>query len=72
MKIFYTDIQNDRNTYRDNIVTKKDDYVITPEIIRDINVIVSFTDKCFFYVIQQRCIQKPVSNMTAKLFYSNS
>ena len=72
MKIFYTDILNDRNIYRDNIATKKDDYVITPEIIRDINVIVSFTDKCFFYVTQQRRIQNPVSNMSTKLFYSNS
>ena len=28
-------IPNDRNTYGDNIATKKDDYVIIPETTRD-------------------------------------
>ena len=39
MKIFSTDIPNDRNMYGDNIATKRDDYVIVPETIRDINVL---------------------------------
>ena len=39
MRIFSVGISNDRNTYGDNIATKKDDYVIIPEITRDINVL---------------------------------
>ena len=36
MKIFSTDIPNDRNIYGDNIATKKNNYVIIPETIRDV------------------------------------
>ena len=36
MKIFSTDIPNHRNVYGDNIATKKDDYAIIPETIREI------------------------------------
>ena len=39
MKIFSRDIPNGRNIYGDNIATKKNDYVIIPEIIREINVL---------------------------------
>ena len=39
MTIFSTVIPNDRNIYGDNIVTKKNDYVIIPETIS--------SDKCF-------------------------
>ena len=39
MVIFSTDIPNDRNIYSDNIATKKTDYVIIPETIREINVL---------------------------------
>ena len=35
MRIFSMGIPNDRNTYGDNIATKKDDYVIIPETTRD-------------------------------------
>ena len=35
MKIFSTNITNDRNIYGHNIATKKNDYVIIPETIRD-------------------------------------
>ena len=38
MKIFSTDIPNDRNVYGDNIATKEVDYVI-PETIPEINVL---------------------------------
>ena len=38
MKIFSTDIANDRITYGDTIATKKVDYVI-PETIREINIL---------------------------------
>ena len=64
MKIFSTDIPNDRNMYGDNIATKRDDYVIVPETIRDINVL--------WHDVQKRRIQNPVSNLTIKLFCSNS
>ena len=69
MKIFSTDIPNDRNMYGDNIATKRDDYVIVPETIREINVL---WNDVLFYVIQKRHIQNPVSNITIKLFCSNS
>ena len=59
MKIFTTDIPNDRNIYSDTIETKKGDYVIIPETIRDINVL---WNDVLFYVIQQKCIQDPVSD----------
>ena len=59
MKIFTTDIPNDRNIYGDNIATKKGDYVIIPETIRDINVL---WNDVLFYVIQQKRIQDPVSD----------
>ena len=39
MKNFSTNLPNDRNIYGDNIVTKKNDYVIIPETIREINVL---------------------------------
>ena len=39
MKIFLLDILNDRNIYEDNILTKKDDYVIIPETICEISVL---------------------------------
>ena len=38
MKIFSTDITNDRNIDDDNITTKKNDCIIIPETIRVINV----------------------------------
>ena len=69
MKIFSTDIPNERNMYCDNIATKKDDYVIVPETIREKNVL---WHDVLFYVIQKRRIQNPVSNITIKLFCSNS
>ena len=69
MKIFSSDIPNDRNMYGDNIVTKEDDYVIVPETIREINVL---WHDVLFYVIQKRRIQNLVSNITIKLFCSNS
>ena len=69
MKIFSTDIPNDRNMYGDNIATKRDDYVIIPETIREINVL---WHDVHFYVIQKRRIQNPVSKITIKLFCSNS
>ena len=59
MKIFTTDIPNNRNIYSDNIATKKGDYVIIPETIRDINVL---WNDVLFYVIQQKRIQDPVSD----------
>ena len=59
MKIFTTDIPIDRNIYSDNIATKKGDYVIIPETIRDINVL---WNDVLFYVIQQKRIQDPVSD----------
>ena len=55
--------------YGDNIATKKDDYVIVPETIREINVL---WHDVLFYVIQKRRIQNLVSNITIKLFCSNS
>ena len=69
MKIFSSDIPNDRNMYGDNIETKREDYVIVPETIREINVL---WHDLLFYVIQKRRIQNPVSNITIKLFCSNS
>ena len=39
MEMFSTDIPNDRNIYWDNIATKKNDYVIIPKTIREINVL---------------------------------
>ena len=39
MKIFFTDMPNDRNIYGDNITTKKNDCIIIPETIRVINVL---------------------------------
>ena len=59
MKIFTTDIPNDRNIYSDTTVTKKGDYVIIPETVRDINVL---WNDVLFYVIQQKRIQDPVSD----------
>ena len=66
--IFSRNIPNDRNIYGDNIATKKYDYVIIPETIREINVL---WDDDLFYLSQQRCIQNSV-HITIKLFYSNS
>ena len=51
--IFSRNIPNDRNIYGDNVATKKYDYVIIPEIIREINVL---WDDDLFYLSQQRCI----------------
>ena len=62
MKVFFNDIPNDRNIYGDNIAAKKNDYVII------LFMMLSFVS----YVIQQRCIQNPVSNITIKLLCSNS
>ena len=70
MKIFSTDIPNDRNIYGDNIATKNVDYVI-PETIPEINVL-WMTFSFISYVIKQRPIQNPVSNIIIKLFYSKS
>ena len=39
MKIFSTDIPNDRNMYGDNISKEKDGYVIIPEAIRERNAL---------------------------------
>ena len=39
MKIFSTDIPDDRNICGDNIATKKNEYAIIPETIREINVL---------------------------------
>ena len=69
MKIFSTDIPNSRNIYGNNIATKRDDYVIITETIQEINVL---WDDVLFYTIQERRIQNPVSNITIKLFCSNS
>ena len=69
MKIFSTDIPNDRNMYGDNIATKRDDYVIVPETICEINAL---WHDVLFYVNQKRRIPNPVSNITIKLFCSNS
>ena len=41
------------------IATKKDDYVVIPETIREINVL---WDDVLFFVTQQKRIQDPVSN----------
>ena len=68
MKIFSADILNDRIYNGDNITIKKDDYFIIPETIHEINVL---WDDVLFYIIQQSCIQNPVSNITIKLFCSN-
>ena len=38
-KIFSTDIPNDSNIYDDNIAAKKDNYVIIPETIHELNVL---------------------------------
>ena len=59
MKIFSTDIPNDKNMYGDNISIEKDGYVIMPEAIRERNVL---QDDVLFYAIQQKRIQNPVSN----------
>ena len=59
MKIFSTDIPNDKNMYGDNISIEKDGYVIIPEAIRERNVL---QDEVLFYAIQQKRIQNPVSN----------
>ena len=59
MKIFSTDIPNDKNMYGDNISIEKDGYVIIPEPIRERNVL---QDDVLFYAIQQKRIQNPVSN----------
>ena len=59
MKIFSTDIPNDKNMYGDNISIEKDGYVIIPEAIRERNVL---QDDVLFYAIQQKRIQNPVSN----------
>ena len=39
MKTFSTDIPNDRNIYGDNTASKKDNYVIIPETIDEINLL---------------------------------
>ena len=59
MKIFSTDIPNDKNMYGDNISIEKDGYVIIPEAIRERNVL---QDDVLFYAVQQKRIQNPVSN----------
>ena len=59
MKIFSTDIPNDKNMYGDNISIEKDGYVIIPDAIRERNVL---QDDVLFYAIQQKRIQNPVSN----------
>ena len=69
MKIFSTDIPNNRNIYGNNIATKRDDYVIITETIQEIKVL---WDDVLFYIIQERRIQNSVSNITIKLFCSNS
>ena len=64
MKIFSTDIPNDKNMYGDNISIEKDGYVIIPEAIRERNVL---QDDVLFYAIQQNRIQNPVSNNSDNL-----